>query len=275
MKLPTLLSLAIPLLLGLNACSPSAEDSRTLTITGSSTVAPLVADAAKRFEESHPDIRIEVQTGGSSRGIADARSGLADLGMASRSLKDEESDLVQHRIAMDGVGVIVHRDNPIANLTRQQLVDIFTGKIERWNEIGGPEQEIIVANKAEGRATLEVFLGYTGLDSADIQADVVVGENQQAIKTVAGNPAAIGYVSIGAAASEAEAGTPIKLVSSDGIPATTDSVASGEFPITRPLQIITKSEPLAPTAQAFLDFLKSPEINDLIETHLYVPVATN
>lgn len=275
MKLPTLLSLAIPLLLGLNACSPAAEESRTLTITGSSTVAPLVADAAKRFEESHPDIRIAVQTGGSSRGIADARSGLAEFGMASRSLKDEESDLVQHRIAMDGVGVIVHRDNPIANLTRQQLVDIFTGNIERWNEIGGPDREIVVANKAEGRATLEVFLGYTGLDSADIQADVVVGENQQAIKTVAGNPAAIGYVSIGAAASEAEAGTPIKLVSSDGIPATTDSVASGEFPITRPLQIIIKSEPLSPTAQAFLDFLKSPAINDLVETHLYVPVVTN
>lgn len=243
-----------------------------ITLTGSSTVAPLAADAAKRYETSHPEVRIDVQSGGSSRGIADTRSGLADLGMASRALKPDENDLTAHRIAMDGVCVIVHRDNPVAGFDKQQLIDIYTGKIENWKALGGPDREIVVANKAEGRATLEVFLDYTGLDSADIQADVVVGENQQAIKTVAGNPAAIGYVSIGAAVSEAEVGTPIKPVSCDGVPPTTEAVGSGEFPITRPLQIITKGDP-SPAAQAFLDYLKSAEIDDLVESHLYVPVS--
>ncbi|MCB1062646.1 MAG: phosphate ABC transporter substrate-binding protein [Verrucomicrobiae bacterium] len=243
----------------------------SITLTGSSTVAPLVADAAKRYEADHPGVRIDVQTGGSSRGISDVRSGLADLGMASRVLKPEESDLTAHRIAMDGVGVIVHKDNPVSNLQKEQLIDIYTGKIKNWNVLGGLNAEIVVANKAEGRATLEVFLAYTGLDSADIKADVVVGENQQAIKTVAGNPAAIGYVSIGAAASEAAAGALIQLVSCDGIPASTDSVSSGEFPITRPLQIITKGTPSS-AAQEFLEYLKSPRINDLIESHLYVPL---
>jgi len=257
-------------------CGDDSGETKSLLLTGSSTVAPVASDAAERYEEAHPDFRIDVQTGGSSRGIADAGSGLADMGMASRALVSEEleSGLEQHSIAMDGVCVIVHEDNPVTNFDKQQLVDIYTGKITDWSAVTDFEGEIVVANKAEGRATQEVFLDYLGLDSADVEADVVVGENQQAIKTVAGNPNAIGYVSIGHGASEAEAGATIKLVSSDGVPATTEAVARGEFPITRPLQIITKGE-LSPAARAFLDYLQSPEIHDIVDSHLYVPVAAD
>ena len=131
---------------------------------------------------------------------------------------------------------------------------------------------ILVASKAEGRATLEVFLDYTGLDSADIRASVIVGENQQAIKTVAIDPNAIAYVSIGAAAGEAAAGTPVKLLRCDGVPATAEKVVSGEFPVTRPLQIVAKGT-LGPLTQVFLDFLRSDACRDLIEAHRYVPVA--
>jgi len=173
---------------------------------------------------------------------------------------------------MDGVCVIVHRDNPVSDFTKDQLIAIYTGKVSNWSELGGGSGEILVASKAEGRATLEVFLGYTGLDSADIRADVIVGENQHAIKTVAGNVNAIAYVSIGAAGSESESGTPIKLVSCEGIAPTTEAVAAGTFPITRPLQIVTDAE-TSEVATAFLNYLKTPAINDLIETHLYVPVA--
>lgn len=250
----------------LSSCSQEKED--TLVVTGSSTVAPVLADAAKRYEESHPGIRIDVQAGGSSRGIADARSGLADLGMISRDLKEEESDLVALRFAMDGVGVIVHRDNPVEGFSREELIDIYTGKAARWSD----GAKIVVANKAEGRATLEVFLEFTGLDSADLRADVIVGENQQAIKTVAGNAHAIAYVSIGAAASESASGTPVKLVRCDGVEATSENVAAGLFPIVRPLQVVHRREPTQATA-AFLDYLRSPQIHDLIESHLYVPVA--
>jgi phosphate transport system substrate-binding protein len=260
------------LALSLAGCGRSDRGAETVTLTGSSTVAPLVADAAKHYEESHPGVRIEVQTGGSSRGIADALSGLADFGMVSRDLKPEESDLKAHVIARDGVGLIVHRDNPVADLTKQQIIDIYTGKTRNWSAFGGADGDIVVVSKAEGRATLEVFLAYTGLDSADIAAAVVVGENQQAVKTVAGNPQAIGYVSIGTAASEAAAGTPIRLVKCDGIDPTPETVAAGRFPITRPLQIVVKGEP-KPAASDFLAYLKSTAIDDLVRQHLYVPVA--
>ncbi len=265
-----------PLLIGLSVLSLfsgcSREKREIIILTGSSTVAPVVTDAAKRFEATHPGVRIEVQTGGSSRGIADALSGLATFGMISRDLKADESELTAHRFAIDGVGIILHQTNPVTDFSRQQLIDIYTGKVTNWKELGGPDAKITVASKAEGRATLEVFLGYTGLDSADIKAGVIVGENQQAIKTVVADPNAIAYVSIGAAASEAAGGTPIKLVRCDGIEPTNENVAAGKFPIMRPLQLVSHGE-IPATARDFLDFLTAPENADLIESHLYVSLS--
>lgn len=241
-------------------------------VTGSSTIAPVVADAAERYMLEHPGVRIEVQSGGSSRGISDAISGVADLGMVSRALKgDEAKTLTAHLLAADGVCVVVHKDNPVKQLDRQQLIDIYTKKITNWSGVGGNDATIVVANKAEGRSTLEVFLHYLGLDNADVKADVVVGENLHVINSVVGNPNTVGYVSIGTASAEERAGTPVKLVVTEGKTPTMDSVRDGSFPITRPLNLITDAE-TSPAAQAFLDYLMSPEINDLVEKHFFVPV---
>lgn len=240
--------------------------------TGSSTIAPVVADAAKRYEESHPGVRIEVQTGGSSRGIADTIGGVAELGLVSRVLKDEEKEkLTAHLLAADGVCVVLHKDNPVKQLDKQQLIDIYTKKITNWKDLGGNDATIVVANKAEGRSTLEIFVHYLGLDNADIQADVVVGENLHVINSVVSNPNTVGYVSIGTASAEEKAGTPIKLVVTDGKTPTMEAVRDGSFPITRPLNVVTDAE-TSPAAQAFLDYLMSTEINDIVEKHYFVPV---
>lgn len=252
------------------SCSDSSVES--IVITGSTTVAPVVADAALRFEEANPGVRVEVQTGGSSRGISDAKSGLADLGMASRDLKPGEEDLNSHCIAIDGVGLIVNRQNDLMGLSREQVIQIYRKEITDWSELGGKAGKILVANKADGRGTLEVFLKYLGLDSADIKADVIVGGNQQAIKTVAGDPNAIGYVSIGAAASEISSGTPIRLLESDGVVAATDLVAKGQFPITRPLLLVSRSDTSEETGR-FIEYIKSDAVKDIIESHLYVPAS--
>ena len=140
-----------------------AADQR-LTLTGSSTVAPLMAEIAKRYEKQHPDVRVDVQMGGSSRGIYDARLGLADIGMVSRALKPAEHDLTPYRIAMDGIGIILHKDNPVATLSDQQIIDIYTGKIQNWKTVGGHDQAIVVVNKAEGHSTLELFLHHFHLN---------------------------------------------------------------------------------------------------------------
>ncbi len=257
-------------LLALVSCAK--PETETVMITGSSTIAPVVADAAERYMAEHPGVRIEVQSGGSSRGVSDAISGVADLGMVSRALKDDEgTKLTAHQLAADGVCVIVHRDNPVRTLEKPQLIDIYTKKVTNWKDLGGKDATIVVANKAEGRSTLEIFLHFLGLDNADVKADLVVGENLHVINSVVGNPNTVGYVSIGTASAEAKAGTPIQLVVTGGIEPTMESVKDGSFPITRPLNIVTAAEP-SPAARAFLDYLMSPAIHDLVEKHYFVPI---
>lgn len=243
-----------------------------LVLTGSSTVAPLANEIAKRFESLHPQVRIDVQTGGSSRGIADARQGLADIGMVSRALKASEDDLQAFTVARDGIGVIVHSSNPVATLTDSKVVDIFTGAISNWQQVGGSDVPITVVNKAEGRSTLELFVSYFSLSNTEIEADVVVGDNQQGIKTIAGNPGAIGYVSVGSAEFEAERGVTIKLLPMAGIPASVANVRDGSFPLSRPLNLVTRETP-AGLAAAFVDFATSAAVAEIVEDQYFVPIA--
>ncbi|MFU8832671.1 MAG: phosphate ABC transporter substrate-binding protein [Wenzhouxiangella sp.] len=247
------------------------EQSSRLILTGSSTVAPLAGEIARRFEARQPGVRVDVQTGGSSRGIADVRRGMADIGMVSRALSRDEADLAGHPIALDGVGIIVHRDNPVSALTDEQIVAIFTGRHTRWSEVGGTDERITIVNKAEGRATLEMFLGYFGMSSQAIRADVVVGDNMQGVRTVAGDRSAIGYVSIGTAVYEASRGTAIRLLPMGNIEATLANVRDGTFPLSRPLHLVTEGA-LSPLAEAFIAFASSREVSDLVEAQYFVPI---
>ncbi|QDT94609.1 phosphate ABC transporter substrate-binding protein [Gimesia aquarii] len=255
-----------------NAGSGPTSKSEQLVLTGSSTVAPLAVEIGKRFESLHPGIRIDVQTGGSSRGTADARRGLADIGMASRALKPEEEDLLGFTIAQDGVCVIIHGDNSVNELSDEQIAGIFSDKINNWKEVGGQDAPITVVNKSEGRATLEVFLKYFKLKNSEIKADVVIGDNEQGIKTISGNRNAIGYVSIGTAEFGSQNGVPIKLLPAGGVKATTDNLAKGTFPISRPLNFVTKTEPEG-LIKEFIDFAQSDQVHDLVKEQYFVPTT--
>ena len=261
------------LFLFLSGCqeSPAALSTNTIVITGSSTIAPLVAEIGKRFEAQHPGIRVNVQTGGSSRGIADTRHGLADIGMASRALNVSEQDLHGTVMAHDGIGLIVHQSNPIASLDDETIVKIYTGELTNWKDLGGTDAPITVITKAEGRATLELFLHYFKLTSTAIKAHVVIGDNEQGIKTIAGNPNAIAYVSIGTAEFGASHQVPIKLLSLGRIPASLKEVQAGRFPLSRPLTLVTKSTPIG-IIKTFIDFAISPDIHDLVTQHYFVPL---
>jgi phosphate transport system substrate-binding protein len=249
----------------------SAGGDGKLVVTGSSTVAPLAAEIGKRFESLHSGVRIDVQSGGSSRGIADARSGLADIGMVSRALNDDESDLRAFQIARDGVCVIVNAANAVTTLSDEQIVGIYTGAIVDWGEAGGKSAPITVVNKAEGRSTLELFLGYFGLESREIKASVVIGDNEQGIKTVAGNPDAIGYVSVGAAEYSVKSGVAVKLLPMAGVAPTSENVRNGSFPLSRELNLVTKGAP-QDLALDFIEYARSAEVHDLIQALYFVPL---
>jgi phosphate transport system substrate-binding protein len=240
-----------------------------LVLTGSSTVAPLVGEIGKRFEKLNPGVQIDVQTGGSSRGVNDARLGLADIGLASRALNQEEHHLKSYTVALDGIGIVLHSANPVQSLTNEQIIGIYTGVIRNWKDVGGQDKPITVVNKAEGRSTLELFLQHFQLKNRQIKAHVVIGDNAQGLKTVIGNPGAIAYVSIGAAEHDAKAGAPIKLLPMAGVPASIANLRNGTFPLMRPLNLVTKSEPTG-LAKRFIDFARSEAVKDLVTSQYFV-----
>jgi phosphate transport system substrate-binding protein len=220
-----------------------------IVVTGSSTIAPLMAEIGKRYEKLHPGLRIDVQSGGSTRGVTDVRAGLSDIGMVSRAMTAGESDLLAYEIARD---------------------DIYTGRATDWADVGGKPGKITVVNKAEGRSTLELFLAHFGLGVRDIVAHVVIGDNQQGIKTVSANPGAIGYVSIGTAEFEASLGTPVKLLGLEGVPASVANVKNGTYPLSRPLNLVVRPadrERLEPVTS----FARSADVDDIVADQFFVP----
>jgi phosphate transport system substrate-binding protein len=253
-------------------CGCSSKDApRRLVLTGSSTISPVAAELGKRFEAQHPCVHVDVQSGGSARGVADARQGLADIGLVSRGLNDDEKDLTPHLLARDGICIILHKSNPVKELSDAQVVSIYTGKAANWKEVGGNDAPITVVNKAEGRSTLELFCHYYRLKNTDIQAHVVIGDSAQGIKTVAGNPDSIGYVSIGNAEFEAKLGTAIKLLPCKGVVASIENVQNSTFPLARDLNFVTKKAPEG-LAKEFLEFALSDEVHDVIREYYFVPI---
>jgi len=238
-----------------------------IVLTGSSTVAPLMDELAKSFEKK-THIRVDVQTGGSTRGIIDARRGSADIGMVSRGLRPTEKDLTQFTIALDGIGLIIHKSNPISDLSTQEIQSIFLGKVTNWKELGGPDKRIVVVNKAQGRSTLELFLKHFKLKSSHVKSHIIIGDNEQGIKTISVHPWAIGYVSIGTAHYNVINKTPIKLLRLNGITASVENVKKGIYPLSRELNLVTYKSPDG-VVKDFIEYSRSQ--SDVIRRQYFVP----
>lgn len=240
-------------------------------ITGSSTIAPLAQEIARQFEKNHEGKKIDVQTGGSTRGVIDARNGFSDLGMVSRDLKSNETDLIKHTIALDGIGIILHKSNSIQVLSEKQIRQIFTGEITNWKEVGGSDQRIVVVNKAEGRSTLELFLKYFSLKPSDIKAHIIIGDNEQGVKTVSVQPYSIGYVSIGTAEYSISNNIPLKLLPLNGVKASVENVRNRSYPLSRQLNLVSKKE-RSPLVDKFINYALSDKSKDIIKGQYFVPV---
>jgi len=249
--------------------SSSPLPASRLLLTGSTTMAPLMLEVARRFQTLHPGIQIEVQMGGSGRGVSDARQGKADIGMVSRALGETERDLYGIPIARDGVAIIVHKDNPVNSLSDRQLVDIYSGKITNWRQVGGRDAPLqVLAGPPEGGSS-ELLRHYLRLPYDQIKAQERIGPNAERIKAVAADPRAIIYVSVGEAERKAHDGAPIKLLAVGGVPASSRSVRSGNYPLSRPLTLVAQGTPTGKT-RAFIEFCVS-SVTDLVLAFDFVP----
>lgn len=239
-----------------------------IRISGGTAHIPVMKEAAMLIMQYNHDIQITVAGGGSGVGISQVGEGLVDIGNSGRKPKDTE--LAKYKLAMfkwalDGVGVVVNPENPVNGLTTAQLKDIFSGKIANWKDLGGPDKPISVLTRDEASGTREVFWK-KALDKGDITPKASFVVSNGAMKSsVAGNPYAIGYVSVG------HIDKSVKALSLDGVVPTLETVQSGTYKVARGLYSNTKGEPTGLTKK-FIDYLMSSEGQVIAAYKGFVPV---
>lgn len=264
MKNITKMLLIIPLIIGLVNGFAFAKP---ITIKGSTTVLPIAQACAEAYMNENPDVDISVQGGGSGIGIASIIDGTADIGDASRAIKDKELDTAAangvtpkaHVIAMDGIAVIVNPSNSIDAFTIREIKDIFTGKVSTW--VDGTK--IVVISRDSSSGTFEAF-NSLALGTAKVRPDALMQASNKAVATtVANTPGAIGYVGLGYVTKD------VKALTVDGIIAQKDTVLSGKYPLARPLFMYTNGSPKG-TVKGFIDFVKSERGQKIAEENGYV-----
>ncbi len=245
-----------------------------LSITGSTTVLPIAAQAAEKYMDSHPDTDVQVNGGGTGAGVQAAGEGTAQIGMASRDLKAEElekyPDLVQHQIAIDGIAIITNPTNPVPSLTFEQIRKIYDGNITNWKDVGGKDAVIVVIGRDSASGTREFF--YTDvMEKTDFVKTQLEKNSNGAVKqTVVQTPDAIGYVGLGYLDEMVHA-VPLSVDGTLVVPGI-ETVTSQAYPISRPLHLLTKGTPSGEAA-AFLTFLKSPEGEKIITDEGFIPYS--
>lgn len=171
------LAVLAPVLAGAQVPAGKAAPGTPLVVTGSSTMYPLMQDIVRRFEEQHPGVSIEVRSGGSGQGIADLRAGRSDLAMVSRQLERSESDLFTVSLCQDGAAIVVHRTNRLKGLSRRQLADVLTGRIDDWKQLGARAGPIKLAWREEGQGIPELLFRHPKLRPEQIRSATVIFEN--------------------------------------------------------------------------------------------------
>jgi phosphate transport system substrate-binding protein len=236
-----------------------------ITIKGSTTVLPIAQITAEVFMERHPDAKISVQGGGSGIGVAGIIDGTCDIGDSSRSMKEQElSNAVSkgvnpkaNLVAMDGLSVIVHPSNKLTGLTKNQVKDIYTGKISDWSALGGESQKIVVVSRDSSGGTFESF-GEMALDKEKVRSDALMQASNQAVaSTVAKTPGAIGYVGLGYLSSQ------VKSLALNGVMPSKETVLNNKYSLARPLFMYTNGAPQG-AVKDFLDFVLSEEGQKLV-----------
>lgn len=248
----------------LAGCGNSEE---TVTIAGSTSVQPIAEELATAYMDANDKARIEVAGGGSGAGVRAAQTGTADIGMASRALKEDETGITPIVIAIDGIAVVVNPSNEVSDLTLDQIRDIFSGKIKNWQEVGGNAADIVVVNREEGSGTRDAFSEIV-LGSESFAEDAIIQNSTGAVReAVSQDGSAIGYISVGGI------NDTVKAISVDGAEATEDNIKQDLYPIARPFNfLISDTEEISETGQAFIDYILSSEGQAIVVDSGYVSV---
>lgn len=246
-----------------------SSEAQTITLVGSDSMQTVVTDLAELFEQKNEGKRIEVSGGGSGASFEPVRNGIAQIGLVSRELKKEESDITATVIGIDGIGVVVNKNNPIKALSIEQIAKIYAGEFTNWKEVGGKDQKITVIAREAGSGTTGAFEEIV-LDKIkkEIAPSVLRINQSEGIRaTVAKDEGSIGFFSLYIADES------IHVLDVEGVQATSENVKNGSYKLQRPFNFIyTGGEPKDSVAKEFLDFALSAQGQKIIEENGLITV---
>ena len=262
------LALAMVLTLSLSACAKGL--SGTVSTNGSTSMEKVVGILSEQFMEDNSDVTVTYDATGSGTGIEAVANGTCDIGLASRGLKDVETEkgLVATTVALDGIAIIVNAECPVEDLTVEQIADIFTGKVISWEDFGG-KGDIACIGREAGSGTRDGFESITGTKDTCVLAQELTSTGA-VIAAVKSSPNAIGYASLSAV--EGQEG--IRVLTVNGVACTEETVLDGSYVVQRPFNLVTvEGKELSQAAKAFFDYMLSAEASELIVKAGAVPVA--
>ena len=273
-KIITVLCAAVMALSLFAGCGQKADDNNTaaaggtVSTDGSTSMEKVIGALGESFMEANSGTTFTYNPTGSGSGIQAVSEGRCDIGLSSRALKDDEkaSGLKETTLALDGIAIIVNPQNPVKDLTLEQIAKIYTGEITNWKDVGGNDAEIVLIGREAGSGTRDGFESITGTKDA-CQYRQELTSTGDVITTVSQNPDAIGYASLAALKDT------VKALTVGGVAPTEETVKDGSYVIQRPFVLVTKTgETLSANAQKFFDFALSTEAAQYITTAGAVPV---
>ncbi|WP_129596351.1 phosphate ABC transporter substrate-binding protein [Methanohalophilus profundi] len=257
----------------------TAEDEE-INVKGSTTVLPLAQAAAETYMENHPEASISISGGGSGTGIAALIDGDVDVAMSSRKMKDSEIKAaesnginpVEHVIAWDGLTVVVNPDNPVNQLTYDQIKGIYDGSISNWADVGGPDKEIVVINRDSSSGTYGYFQEEVLGEDNEFRPDALAqSSNGAVLQYVSQNDVAIGYIGFAYLTDNVKG---LDVNKGDGMVApTSENILAGDYPLARPLPFYTDGQPTGLAAD-FTEYILSEEGTEIVYEVGYFPVLS-
>ena len=240
--------------------TPAASVSGTVSTDGSTSMEKVIGALSESYMAANKDVTVNYNPTGSGAGITAVQEGTCDIGLSSRALKDEEkaAGLKETVLAYDGIAIIVHPDNPVSDLSIEQIAKLYTGEITDWKDVGGSDAEVVLIGREAASGTRDGFESITGTkDKCQYRQELT--STGDVITAVSQNPDAIGYASLAAIKDS------VKALSVDGVTPSETTVKDGSYPVQRPFVLVTvEGKALSAAAQSFFDYATSADAADII-----------
>ena len=252
-----------------NTTEETTELTGTVNTNGSTSMEDVMGTLIEAFKEVQPGVTVNYTGSGSGAGITGAQEGTCDIGLASRDLKEDETGVSQITVAKDGIAIIVNPENPVSDLSIEQIAALATGATANWSEVGGNDAEVVFMGREAGSGTRDGFESITGTEDACVYTQELTSTGA-VIQAVAGNPNAFGYASLSAV--EGQDG--VKAISVNGVAPSEETVLDGSYQVQRNFNFVYMADAeLSDAAQAFMEYAVSADAADLVAGAGAVPVA--